>query len=443
MLHKYTRNLPIPTALRNILAKPLYRNAYALMVSTGASSALGMLYWILAARLYSIPAFGINAAAISAMIFLSGVSQLNLMSALIRFIPTAGKSTPRFVMASYLISAVIAAFIATIYVIGLNLWSPEFTADQVTPFFLASFVFSTIVWSVFALQDNVLTGLRESVWVPIENILYAGAKIGLLVALRGVMPEYGIFASWIIPTVIAVIPVNALIFGRLIPRHVQARAAQQEPLVPRVIAKFVAGNYVGSLFALASARLLPVIVAAVAGATANAYFYLAWTIANTLHLIATNMSMSLTVEGATDKSTLTTHTRRFFIHNVQLLGPLVIVLILAAPYILRLSGQAYAVEGTTVFRLLTLATLPRIVTSLYLSIARVQQQIRNIIMAQGVFCVLTLGLSILLLPSQGITGVGVAFLISESLVAVTLLFTSLRSFLFPALAKQPLASSRK
>lgn len=427
------RNLPLPARLRGLLDKPLYRNAYALMVSTGASAALGMVYWILAAKLYSVEAFGLNAAAISAMIFLSGVSQLNLMSAFIRFIPTAGHSMARFIISGYLISGVLSLISAGIYVGGLQWWSPDFTRDQVAPLFLGLFIFATAIWSVFALQDNVLTGLRASVWVPVENILYAIAKLVLLVLFQPWLPQYGIFAAWVLPTLIAIIPINALIFKRLIPHHLQSYKTEVEPIVPRVIAKFVAGNYIGSLFTLASARLLPVLVAAVAGVTANAFFYLAWTIANTLHLMATTMSMSLTVEGAVDRSTLTTQARHFFIHKLRLLAPAVLGLFILAPFILQLSGAAYALEGTMVFRLLLIATLPRIVTSLYLSIARVQLHLRTIILVQGVFCFLTLGLSLLLLPSFGITGVGVAFLISESCVAAGLLLTALRPVLFPSL----------
>jgi O-antigen/teichoic acid export membrane protein len=427
--------LPLPAAVRGLLDKPLYRNAYALVVSTGASAGLGMVYWILAANLYSIEAFGLNAAAISAMIFLSGISQLNLMSAFIRFIPTAGSSTARFVLSGYGISTLLSLIFASIYVAGLHWWSPDFTGDQVTPLFLAGFVIATIIWTVFALQDNVLTGLRASVWIPVENILYALAKLILLVLLQPWIPEYGIFVAWVLPTLIAILPINALIFGRLIPTHTQNQAIQTEALMPRMIAKFVAGNYLGSLFTLASARLLPVIVAAVAGVTANAFFYLAWTIANTLHLMATTMSMSLTVEGALDRTALTTQARHFFLHKLQLLAPAVLVLFIAAPYVLQLSGAEYALEGTMVFRLLLLATLPRIVTSLYLSIARVQSQLRTIIMVQALFCGLTLGLSLLLLPSFGITGVGIAFLFSESVVAIGLLATSLRPLLFHSSAQ--------
>jgi O-antigen/teichoic acid export membrane protein len=83
------------------LRTPLYRNGYALVLSSATTSVLGVAYWIVAARTYTPAAVGLNAAAISAMMFLAGVSQLNLMSALLRFIPGAGRATGQFVVSAF------------------------------------------------------------------------------------------------------------------------------------------------------------------------------------------------------------------------------------------------------------------------------------------------------------------------------------------------------
>jgi len=66
---------------------PLYRNGYALLVSSATTSALGLFYWILAARRYSADTVGLGSATLSAMMLLSGISQLGLNSALVRFVP--------------------------------------------------------------------------------------------------------------------------------------------------------------------------------------------------------------------------------------------------------------------------------------------------------------------------------------------------------------------
>ena len=148
-------------------------------------------------------------------------------------------------------------------------------------------------------------------------------------------------------------------------------------------------------------------------------------IANALKLVTTQMTLSLTVEGAHEEATIDQNGRRFLRSLLLIFGPAVLVTILAAPWILRLSGAVYAVEGKLVLQLMALSVLPGMVTLLYLGIARARDQICGIILAQGAFCLLLLGLSYWLLPRQGIVGVGVAMLVSEAVVATVLFVTQL------------------
>src|SRR4051794_38530785 len=85
---------------------PLYRNAYALMLSGGGSALLGVVYWILASRYYSPAVVGTGSSAIAALMFLTGLASLYLDGSLIRFVPRAGTRTARLVVVTYAISAV-------------------------------------------------------------------------------------------------------------------------------------------------------------------------------------------------------------------------------------------------------------------------------------------------------------------------------------------------
>src|SRR5258708_5615309 len=104
---------------------PLYRNGYALILSSATTSGIGLLYWILAAHLYPTDAVGLNSALVSTMMFLAGVSQLNLMSALIRFVPVTGRATGRFVKYIYIISLSVAALTSLVFVLGTPVWAPK------------------------------------------------------------------------------------------------------------------------------------------------------------------------------------------------------------------------------------------------------------------------------------------------------------------------------
>lgn len=52
------------------------------------------MYWVLAARFYSAEMVGLSSAALSAMLLLSGISQLSLNSVLVRFVPQALQRVP-------------------------------------------------------------------------------------------------------------------------------------------------------------------------------------------------------------------------------------------------------------------------------------------------------------------------------------------------------------
>jgi O-antigen/teichoic acid export membrane protein len=288
-----------------------------------------------------------------------------------------------------------------------------------------SFVLANVAWSIFALQDSALTGLRQAVWVPVENILFAVVKIVLLVALVISFQSYGIFASWNISVVASLLPVNLLIFRYLIPKHVQATSEQAARLTLRQTVRYVAGNHLASLFFLASTTLLPIIVANQLGASATAYFYQPWTIATGLQLVALNMASSFTVEASFDRAKLGLYSYRILVQTMRVLAPLILVALLGAPYILSVFGRAYAAEGTALLRWLSLAALPNMVIALSMGLARVQNRSRVIVLAQGAACVLVLGLSYAFLPIWGITGVGLARLASQTIVALFLIFTEL------------------
>jgi O-antigen/teichoic acid export membrane protein len=410
---------------------PLYRNGYALILSSAMTSGLGLVYWALAARFYNPALVGFSSAALSAMVFLSGVSQLSLSGVLVRFIPQAGQQTARLVGSSYLLSALLAVPACFIFFVGLDWWTPSLHSLLNTPWKLMFFTLATMSWSIFVLQDSAFAGLRQSVWVPLENAFFAFAKIGLLLLFVSLIPKVGVFASWIIPVILLLLPVNLLIFSRLIPRKVQADSGLQSPLFLSQVAAYIGGNYVGSLFFLAYTTLLPILVIEMAGPAANAYFYLPWTIMSSLQLISVNMTMSLTVEAAHEQDKMEVYGRRVLVHVFKILGPIVIVILLGASFFLRIFGNQYAGEGATLLRLLALALLPHLIISLSISLARIKNRSRSILITQASLCLLVLGLSYLLLPMFGITGVGIAWLASYTLVAGILLVTQLRALLIP------------
>lgn len=407
---------------------PLHRDAYALAANQAFTAATGLLYWVLAARTYSAHYVGLNSALISAMMFLSGVASLNLPNILVRFLPESGDRIRTRVIWAYGASAAAAACAAVVFILGVGSWTPRLSFLHSDRSLEGWFVFSTIAWCVFAIQDSVLTALGRAVWVPVENAVFSFVKLALLAVAAAALPRYGIFISWTIAMLVSVAGVNLLIFTRLLRRSdLRVRGAGLD-VRNRAFARYFAADYTCSVAWLSTVNLMPVIVTAVAGATTNAYWALAYAVAMPLYGVSQSIGTSLMLHGTTDREALPVLARKAAIQGARVLVPSVVLLLLLAPYLLSLFGPDYAERSTTVLRLLAIGVLPNCVLVLAVHIARVQRRLRRAMIALGVEASIALGLATPLIHAMGVTGVGLGWAGAQSLVALGLLFTWKRSF---------------
>ena len=161
----------------------MYRNAYALMLNTVVNSGLGLLYWIVAARTSSPEDVGRGNALISLMLLVSILTQVDFGQALHPVPAARGPARGGSCSTAYGTAVGLAVVAAT----GVDGLVPRCSTRpdplHVSLPFAVWFVVSTAAWSVFHLQDSALTGLRASVWIPLENGVYGLVKLGLLVVV--------------------------------------------------------------------------------------------------------------------------------------------------------------------------------------------------------------------------------------------------------------------
>ncbi|MEV0144596.1 MULTISPECIES: hypothetical protein [unclassified Nonomuraea] len=417
------------------LRSPLFRNGYALMANTGITATLGMGYWLLAAHYYTPEEFGRGQAVITAMRLFASLTALGFVGALARFLPLAGRRTPELVLRGYGLAAATGGVAAVGFLLTLPMWGRTYsTLGGFGPglFFLGS----VLVWAVFTLQDVVLTGLRKATWVPLNNLVFGLVKMGLLVALAGALPEGGIFVSWMVPTALALIPVNWFIFSVVIPRHVKDSASVAAPPRLREVGRFLAGDFPGTLSILAIVYLVPVAVATQVGEATFGRFSMAHTLGCMIELLAMNMAVSLTVEGSYDRAQLAENCRRALRRAFMIIAPIIAVTVLGAPLILMIFGSEFATEGTTLLRLMALAVLPRVLIEVYLSSLRARSEARALALVQIGLAALVLVSIAVLFPFANVNAVGYGMLFSELLVA-GLIFGKLRKVLNSGETGQP------
>ncbi|WP_450169320.1 lipopolysaccharide biosynthesis protein [Streptomyces chengmaiensis] len=394
----------------------LFRNAYALMLSTGVSAGLGLGFWLVAARYYTEEAVGQGSAAIAAMRLLASLTATTMIGAVVRYVPRAGRATGPLVWRAYAVSSLVVCLAAVAFLLTLDLWGPSYAPlDGIA----AGLVFTAacVGWALLTLQDGVLTGLRRAFWVPVGNAVFSIGKLLLLIVFASLLPVLGIFVSWAAAIALSTLPLAWLVFRRLIPRQAAADRDREPPSV-RDIGRFLAGDSVGALFSLAMINLLPVMVAVRFDAAHNGFFYIAYTVGGTMEFMAINMASSLTAHASHSPESLASGVRGALRRMAVLLVPVVLVLMVFAPQILAPFGADYAQHGTTVLRLLAAAALPRVLVELYIGVLRVQGRTGVLAALQGTMCFLVLGSAALLMGPAGISGAGLAMLLSMTAMAL-------------------------
>jgi Na+-driven multidrug efflux pump len=103
-------------------------------------------------------------------------------------------------------------------------------------------------------------------------------------------------------------------------------------------------------------------------------------------------------------------------------------LLLGAPWLLSLLGDAYAEEGTTLLRLMAAALPFTIVHSMYIAVARVKQQMGRVVAMQTLSAVIVVVLALALVTPLGVDGVGVAYLCAEAVGCAIAVVPLIRAF---------------
>jgi O-antigen/teichoic acid export membrane protein len=422
------------------LREPMRRSAYALIAGTGVTSLLGLVFWVLAAHWLTPAMVGIGASLVSALTLLANISTLGLRNGLVRFLPEAGSTTRRLVASSYVLCAAAAVAVAAVFLLGQPWWADELGFLRSSPFAAVAFFAAAAVWVLFILQDHVLTGLHKTVWVPITNAICSVAKIALL-PLLAFTATWAVFAASVLPAAVVVAVVTVLILRRS-PRGVRgvsprdmtqsrpAGSASPAAIPLGRLVRFAATDHIAALLWLGTANVLTLMVLQELGPEASAFYFMANTISYGLFLITSNVSSALVAEGARSPGRETALTRAALRNSALLVLPAVGLGILLARPVLGLFGSGYANEATTLLQLLLLSAVPHVVVGMALAAARLRHDLRTIVLTYVALAVTIYGGAWVAVRLDSLNGVGVAILVSETLVALLLLSTG-RSGLWP------------
>jgi O-antigen/teichoic acid export membrane protein len=398
-------------------AQPLYRSGYLLVLNSLVTAVLGLGFWLLAARLYTPTVIGINSTTISAMMLIAGAAQLNLMSSLLRFVPTAGRHAGRMIGRSHALGATLSALVAVVYLLGLHRWTPALSAFLGQVPVALSFVAATAGWAVLVMQASALVALGRAGATTVSNQAFNFLKLVLLLPFVILLPRSGVWFAWTAAMAAVVAGTTWFIFRRAL-RGFAASSPEVPTYLPSFhdLARFAGPDYVAALAWIGCTALAPILVFNLSDAEHAAVFNLAWSICFTLYGVPAALGQSLVAHGVRDPARLREHHRKILVSSLALLAPVVAVLVVFAPLVLAPFGEWYASEGSATLRLLALSALPNTVVALTVSRARADRRMTVVVTTMVELCMIVLGLTWWLVPRMGIVAGALAWMVGQSVV---------------------------
>lgn len=395
----------------------LVQNAVALIVSGGGTGLIGIVFWGVAAHVASATTIGRTSAEIAAMTLLATLAQLSFGSTFERFLPIAGDRTRAFVVRAYLLCASLAFIIATLYVvlgIGHSFLPTSFG-------WRALFVIAVVLWTIFALQDSVLIGLRATRWVPVENILYSLVKLSLIPAFMMLTASQGILLAWLTPIVVIIVSVNWYLFRWRIPMHQALKGAAEKLPSLRELIVLTGAQYATLLVTVLSGSIVSLIVIDRLGAVASAHYYLPAQIAGGASVALWSIDRSFLVEASSERGALRKYAQSALKAGLVVLVCSVSLGVVFAPEILRIFGPSYAANGTTLLRMFLLSLPGSAIVAFYSSFAWLDKRVWKLAARESLSAVVYFVLIFVLIGNHGILAIGIAQLITSVLQGILFL----------------------
>ena len=370
------RHLAQPTIVRTSLdalggeAQAILGNAASLCASVGFNSALGFVFWWLAARQFPAAAVGLAAAAISAMSLLGTAAMLGQGTALVGELHKH-RGHEGALMSSSLITPAMAGFVfGALFAIVGGHFSPDFVALGDSWASVLVFAVGVVLTSVTLVIDQALVGLLLGGLQLWRNVSFALAKLLLLGGL-GVIVGHGngivIYIVWAIGNVISV----GFLAGVAASRGALTASSLPRVYLLRQLGSSGLRHHALNLALRSPGLALTLIVATTLSVAATAYFYASWMIMSLGLAASASLVTTLYAVSAGSPAALT-HRVRFTVGLGLAIGvAMSAVLLGGGSLLLGLFGAEYAQQASGALRILCLSICPMVIKDHYVTIKRI------------------------------------------------------------------------
>lgn len=385
----------------------LYKNSFFLVVTKALIVATGFIFWIVAARFYSISDVGLAVGLISSTAVITQFSTFGLDFSIIRFISAYDKD--KVFSTCITITTISAAVLAIAYVLLINVFSPSLAFIQ-TPAYALLFIGFVTISSVVLITGTTFIALRKSEYSLIQNLIMA-ARIPLLLPFA-FLGALGILAASGLAYV-----AMCLFVIYLLSKLVKFTFQLDFEFIKKSF-KFFSGNYLANILYNAFYSILPILVLNLMGEAESAKFYIAFTIATFFFTVPYTVGTSLFVEGSHGEN-LKVNVKRAVTAIYAILVPGVILIYFFGGYLLAFFGKDYA-GSLDLLRLISVSSFFFAVYALFIPIQNVRMNVGSIVVMNFITLALLLSSSYIFMLRFGTIGVGYAFILTFAIMGAVI-----------------------
>lgn len=392
---------------------PLYLNGYALVLNAAASSALGFVFWLVAAHRFQAEHIGIGAAVVSASTLAALIGKAGFDAAIIRYGPSASARGIRRLLLVSMLATLILTCITALVILLLASGGVESLGPLREPLWALGFFALAAATAVAWILDAYFISEQAAILVLVRNVAFNTVKLvvplvlATSIAVRAVPLAWGVGLAASLAVAFSVLP------GRL-----RARPRERStPMRAREVAVYAARNYVLNVSEFLPGLLFPLIVLGTLGAEENAHFFLAWTVATVAFLASKSVAQSAfaaLVRAASPNAAI----RKAFVLSGLVLVPGAVALYVAAPFVLGLFGGEYGAAGAELLRLLALSIFPVGVSNVYLAFVKARAGGWELTLLPAASLAALLLSMPVALATWGIEGAGLAWLAVQTAAGV-------------------------
>ena len=395
--------------IKALLKDPFYKNSLYIYMNTIMSAGFGLIFFLIAARLYSAEYMGITSALISSAGIIVCLSGFGFQNSIIRFLPSHPNRIS-LISTSMFFSLFFTIFFSIIYIEGINFISPTlgFLNEPFAGILFMSFLLFQLSINFF---NSCFVSLRLAKYSFLQNF-FLGSRLVFVLFLTsfGIL---GIFSSVVIAYMTAFI-IGLLLINKL-------------GIAPRLIFEmhnirdlwtFSFANYLSDSLSIAQTSILPIFILNTIGAKEAAYFSIAFSIANILYAIPGAIFTSMFVEGSHEEP-LNVVILKSIKLNFLILIPAIFFLFFFGNYLLCLFGRDYSENAFAILKILAISSVFVAINSMVISIMKIHKDAIRLAIINLFIFILVVLFSYLLPSHIGLIGVALGWGLSQLISSIS------------------------